>query len=254
MTLAVSTLAGKAGVITGATGGLGREMCAGFAEAGARVALLDLDGAEAVKFAAELGGDHIGIGVDITDPDSVAAAFRQVVLAFGRLDFLVNNAAVRYEVPFLEHDVARFKRTLDVNIVGAFLCAQSAARVMVDQGGGKIVNIASISGLSAFRNRPAYVASKAGLMGLTRAIAWELGPKGIFCNALAPGILETPLTSHYFEDPEMAALIRANTALERWGQSREIVAPALFLCSDAASYIQGQTIVADGGWLAGKGY
>lgn len=247
-------LAGKAGVITGAVGGLGGAMCAAFATAGARVALLDLDGATAADQAAALDGDHIGIGVDVTDPESVTAAFARTATEFGRIDFLVNNAGIRYEASFLDHDLARWKQTLDVNLTGTFLCAQSAARIMAVQGAGKIVNIASISAVSSFRRRPAYVASKTGVLGLTRAIAWEMGPAGINCNAITPGIIETPMTRHYFEDPEMAALIKAGTASERWGQPQEVANTAIFLCSDAASYIQGQAIVVDGGWLAGKGY
>ncbi|WP_269507261.1 SDR family NAD(P)-dependent oxidoreductase [Burkholderia sp. IMCC1007] len=254
MTDSSVNLAGHVAVVTGAAGGLGREICNALAKAGARIALLDLDGSAATKLAAELGDEHIGVGVNITDTDGVRTVFEQIAETFGRVDILVNNAAVRYEEPFLDHDVARLKRTLDVNIVGPFLCAQSAARMMAAQGEGSIVNIASIAGLSAFRNRAAYVTSKAGLMGLTRAIAWELGHTGIRCNAIAPGIVETPLTKHYFEQPGMASLIETNTALGRWAQPEEIAGSVLFLCSEAASYIQGQTIVIDGGWLCGKGY
>lgn len=248
------SLAGKAGIITGALGGIGRRMSETFAEAGARVALFDLDGDAATRAAAGLGEGHIGIGVDIGDPGQVRSAVAEAARTFGAVDYLVNNAAIRSELSFLDQDLESWNRTLAVNLTGAFLCAQEAARVMIGQGGGKIVNIASAAGLSAVNNRSSYIASKAGLIGLTRSIAWELGGKGVYCNAIAPGVTETPLTAHYFDRPELAKLIRDNTPLERWAQPDDMAGPALFLCSAASNYIQGQVLVVDGGWLAGKGF
>jgi gluconate 5-dehydrogenase len=252
--VAAELLIGRCGAITGALGGLGQEMCSTFTAAGARVALLDLDEEKTCIRASEFGHGSMGCGVDITDARSVTDVFARVAREFGKLDFLVNNAGVRFEVPFLKHDVERWRRTLEVNLTGTFLCAQAAARIMVKSGGGKIVNIASIAGRSAFRTRPAYVSSKAGIIGLTQAIAWELGSSGIYCNAIAPGFIETPLTAHYFEDHELAALIRSGTSLGRWGTPRDIVGPTAFLCSQLSDYIQGTTLFVDGGWLAGKGY
>jgi NAD(P)-dependent dehydrogenase (short-subunit alcohol dehydrogenase family) len=111
-----------------------------------------------------------------------------------------------------------------------------------------------VAAAQAFRRRPAYVASKAGLAGLTRAIAWELGPRGVHCNAVAPGIVETPLTAHYFADEALSARIREGTALGRPGRPEEVVGAVLFLCGPASDFIQGETLHVDGGWLAGKGY
>ncbi len=247
-------LRGRCGVITGASGGLGKAICSAFRDAGARVALLDID-EEAVRAHAEvLGYGAVAYGVDVTDEEAVNKAFNDVAEKFDGLDFLVNSAGIRFERSFLEHNSVTWQKTLDVNLTGAFLCIQAAVKIMLRYGGGRIVNISSVAASSAFTMRPAYIASKAGLEGLTRAIAWELGPRGIACNAIAPGIIETPLTAHYFAQPELAALIRRGTALGRWATPEEIAGPAVFLCSDLASFIQGTTIVVDGGWLAGKGY
>jgi len=194
------------------------------------------------------------VAADITDEHQVTSAVDRALAEFGRIDFLINNAGVRFESAFLEHSLSHWRRTLDVNLTGSFLCARAASRVMVEQGGGCIVNIASIAAESAFGGRAAYVASKSGVLGLTRAIAWELGPLGIRCNAIAPGIIETPLTSHYFEDEARAASICEATPARRWGQPRDVTGAAVFLCSAGSEFVQGATLYIDGGWLAGKGY
>ena len=248
-------LAGRAGIITGAAGGLGRGFAEAFGNAGARLGLLDRDGAAVGELARQIGCGSVALEADITDEDQVWRAFDQAQAQLGRLDFLVNNAGIRYEVPFLEHDLDRWRMTLDVNLTGSFLCAQAAARAMVTQmGGGKIVNIASTAGLLAFTARAAYVASKAGVFGLTRAIAAELGPRGVYCNAIAPGVISTPLTEHYFDDEQRAATLREGTPLRRWGSPGDLGGAAVFLCSAQSDFVQGATIVIDGGWIAGKGY
>jgi len=247
-------LHGLKGIVTGAAGGLGRAFAQALRDAGARVAVFDVDGAAAERAAQELGASAIGLGVDVTDQPGVMAAVARTNEEFGQIDFLLNNAGVRHEAPFLEHGLDDWRRTVDVNLTGPFVCAQAVANVMVEQGGGAIVNVASIAGLLAFRTRPAYVASKAGLMGLTRAIAVELADRGVRCNAIAPGILETPLTNHFFENPEMAETIRTGSPTGRWGQTDDMVGAAVFLCGPHAGYVNGATFVIDGGWTAGKGY
>jgi gluconate 5-dehydrogenase len=248
----MARLDGRCGIITGAAGGLGGTFAQAFVAEGAQVELWDLRGADDVV--AQLGGSATGRSVDITDPQAVAAATAAAQARFGRVDFLVNNAGVRTEVAFLEQTVEDWRRTIDVNLTGTFVCSQAAARVMVDQGAGKILNIASISGILAFTTRPAYVSSKAGVMGLTRAIAAELGPHGVNCNAIAPGIFETPLTSHYFADEALATVIEQGTPARRWGQPDELAGAAVFLCGPESDFVQGQTIVVDGGWTIAKGY
>jgi gluconate 5-dehydrogenase len=247
-------LAGLAGIITGAASGIGRHLAEGFAAAGAEVALFDADGDGARAAAEALGEPAAAWTVDVTDEGGVSAATTEVQERFGRLDFLVNNAGVRHAEGFLEHDLGAWRRTLDVDLTGVFVCSQAAARIMARAGGGKILNIASIAAVLALRTRPAYVAAKAGVAGLTRAAALELGPLGIRVNAIGPGVIETPLTASYFEDEDLARLIRENVPLGRWGQTEDLLGPAIFLCGPAANYVSGQLLCVDGGWTAGKGY
>ncbi len=245
-------LDGLAGVITGASSGIGRGLAEAFTAAGADVALFDMTGAQ--ETAAEIGGASIGISGDVTDEAGVATAFAQAEEHFGRFDFLINNAGIRHTAPFAEHSVDVWRRTIDVNLTGTFICSQAAVRLMVPRGGGRIVNLASIAGRLALTERSAYNASKAGVMGLTRAITAELASSGIRCNAIAPGVIETPLSAHYFEDERMRTILTTNTPQGTWGQVADIAGPAIFLCSDAAQFVHGETLFVDGGWNAAKGY
>jgi gluconate 5-dehydrogenase len=247
-------LAAKSGIVTGAASGIGREIAAAFVAAGGRVAVFDQDGVGAREAAAELGPETLALEVDITDEAAVEAAVAEVASSFGRIDFLVNNAGVRHIAPIVEESVAEWRRTIDVNVNGTFICSQAVIRVMLGHGGGRIVNLASMAGELALRDRAAYNASKAAIIALTKSIAVELGESGISCNAIAPGVIETPLSAHYFEDEAMVTALRANSPLGRWGQVGEVAGPAVFLCSDAASFVQGATLFVDGGWTAGKGY
>ncbi len=174
--------------------------------------------------------------------------------AFGRIDFLVNNAGVRSVAPVADHPVDVWRRTIEINVVGTFICSQAAIRVMLGHGGGRILNLGSMAGELALGERSAYNASKGAVEALTKSIAVDHGEDGIYCNSIAPGVVETPLSAPYFEDEAMVATLRQNSPLGRWGQVGEVAAPAVFLCSDAASFIQGETLCVDGGWTAGKGY
>jgi NAD(P)-dependent dehydrogenase (short-subunit alcohol dehydrogenase family) len=247
-------LTGKSGIVTGAGRGIGREIADAFVAAGARVAIFDLDGATARQAAEELGNEALGLEVDVTDAEAVEAAVAEVTDAYGRLDFLVNNAGIRHVAPIAEEKVEDWRRTIDVNLTGTFICSQMAIRQMQRTGGGKILNLASMAGELALGERAAYNASKAAIVALTKSIAVEYGEAGINCNAIAPGVIETPLSAHYFEDESMVKVLRENSPLGRWGQPGEVAAPAVFLCSDAASFVHGATLFVDGGWVAGKGY
>jgi NAD(P)-dependent dehydrogenase (short-subunit alcohol dehydrogenase family) len=246
-------LEGLSGVITGGASGIGEGLVHAFIAAGARVAVLDQS--EGVVAAGEaLGGDSFGIQADVSDEASVDRAFAQAHERFGRLDFLVNNAGVRQIKPFVELELADWQRVVDIDLTGTFLCCRAAIRLMLGKGELAIVNIGSNSGTAALTKRAAYISSKAGVAGLTRAITMELAGEGIRCNTIAPGLIETPLSAHYFEDPEMRRIVLEGMPVKRWGQVDEIAGPAIFLCSPAAQFVHGEIIHVDGGWIAGKGY
>ncbi|MCW3065162.1 MAG: glucose 1-dehydrogenase [Solirubrobacterales bacterium] len=247
-------LTGRRGIVTGGGGGIGLGVARAMIEAGARVALLDREGDGLQRGVEELGDRAIAVTADVTDPAQVGAAVERVRSELGGLDFVVNCAGVRYEASFLDHDLDMWRKTLDVNVIGSFLCSQAAARVMLEAGGGKIVNIASFAGELALRNRVAYCASKAAVIGLTKATALELAEHGINCNAIAPGVTETPLTAHYFQDEERRAAVVSNIPSGHWAMPPDIAGPIVFLCSAAADYVHGVTLFVDGGWVAGKGY
>jgi NAD(P)-dependent dehydrogenase (short-subunit alcohol dehydrogenase family) len=246
-------LDGRAGVVTGAAQGLGRAMADGLAASGARVALLDRQADDVRAAAQEIPGASAH-PADITDELAVRAAIDDAVQQHGRLDFLVNNAGVRTIEPLMEMSLEGWRTTLDVNLTGTFNCIRAAVPHMREAGGGRIVNVASVAGLLAFKNRAPYNVSKAGIIALTKSVALELASEGITCNAIAPGVIETPLTQEYFSDPELAPRIKENTPLGRWGQPEDLVGPVVFLCGPGAEFVQGETLAVDGGWVAGKGY
>ena len=242
---------GRRGVVTGAAQGIGLAIAEALIAAGAEVVLLDRD--PRVGEAARRTGAAGSGTVDVADEQSVRSAFAQA-LADGPVDFLVNNAGVRTIAPLLEVSLEDWRRTLATNLDGTFLCTKAVLPGMLERGGGAIVNVASVAGVLAFRNRPAYNTSKAGIVAFTKSVALELAADGIRCNAIAPGVVETPLTAAYFEDEAFAEGIRRNTPTGQWGQPADIADPVVFLCSDAARFVSGETLIVDGGWCAGKGY
>ena len=241
-------------VVTGAARGIGLAIARQFLASGHRVALLDIDAATLSATRESVAGldDHdraIALECDVAIPAQVAGAFDAIVARFGRIDALVNNAGIAIFKPILETTYDEWSRVLDVNLGGAFLCTQAAARVMLGNGGGSVVNIASISGLRASTLRVAYGTSKAALIHLTKQQAAELGNVGIRVNAIAPGPVDTAMAKQVH-----TAAIRADyqdtIPLSRYGTEDEIANAVLFLCSPAASYINGQTIAVDGGFDA----
>jgi meso-butanediol dehydrogenase/(S,S)-butanediol dehydrogenase/diacetyl reductase len=247
---------GKGVIITGAGSGIGREAALEFAAEGAEVACCDIDSGAAQRTAEsinESGGRGHPFTLDTTDPVAVSAFFDEAKDLLGRLDVLVNSAGVREIEPLVDLSYEEWRRVIDVNITGVFLCSQAFVRKLVKEGKpGAIVNLSSALGFTAAPNRPAYTASKHAVVGLTKEMGLELGETGIRVNAVAPGVTRTPLTEQYFQDAEMANTVRSIHAMNRWGEAREITPMILFLASDDASFMTGVTVPVDGGWLAGK--
>jgi len=246
-----SSAAEKVAVITGAARGIGLAVARKFLAEGWRVALLDIDGPALERSAAALDAPArvLALECDVALPAQVAAAIERTLGQYGRIDALVNNAGVAVFKPLLETTYEEWDRVLQVNLSGPFLCAQACAPVMIAQGGGAIVNIGSISGLRASTLRVAYGTSKAALMHLTRQQAVELGERGVRVNAVAPGPVDTAMAKQV-HTPDIRAAYHDAIPLNRYGSEAEIAAAVWFLCSDAASYVNGQTLAVDGGFDA----
>ncbi len=245
-------MSARVAVITGAADGIGWATAQRLAQDFDRVALLDLDAEAARVRAAQLGEGHLGVGCDVSDEASVARAFEAVREAFGRIDALVNNAGIGEQAgPTLAQDVAAFDRVLDVHLRGTFLASRAAARHMLAQGGGAIVNIASIAGQAGIPGRNAYGAAKAGIAAMTRSMACEWARRGVRVNAVAPGYVRTALVERLVKDGLIdAGGIESRTPLGRMARPEEIAQVIAFLASPQASYVTGTTVNADGGWLA----
>ena len=242
---------GKVAWVTGAARGIGLAVAERFLHEGYRVALIDIDAAALHATAAMLGatGTVLALETDVADPHQVQAAVDRSVQHFGRIDALINNAGIAVFKPLLETTYEEWSRVLAVNLDGPFLCTQSCAKVMLRNGGGSVVNICSISGLRASTLRVAYGTSKAALAHLTKQQAAELGNLGIRVNAVAPGPVDTAMAKQV-HTPAIRADYHDAIPLNRYGAESEIAAAVWFLCSDAASYINGQTLAVDGGFDA----
>ncbi len=236
-------------LITGSAGGIGAVMAAEFAAEGAAVVIADIDEASAVRTAAGLPR-AVALKLDVTDAGAVRAAIEGVHRDLGRIDVLINNAAVASDRPFLSLDEAARDRDVDVVLKGAFLTTQAVIPSMTR--GAVILNIASVNALSYFGNE-AYSAAKAGLVSLTRSIAVRYGPQGIRCNAIAPGTIITPIWEQRLTaDPQVLDRTARWYPLGRIGQPADVAAAALFLCSAEAAWITGVCLPVDGGLMAGN--
>ena len=249
----MTRLPDRVAIVTGGGQGIGRALALGLAGEGAHVAVADIQADKSLETAAEvqrLGRRSLGLHVDVSDLDDISRLVDRTLEEFGRIDILVNNAGIALPTPFLETAEADWDRIMDINLKAAFFCSQSVARVMVRQGGGKIVNLASTSSFVAGRQEVPYAVSKAGVWMLTAAASAELAPYNINVNAIAPGLIKTPLTERHFPSTEaLEARVKAKAPMGRAGTPRDLVGAVVFLCSDEASNVNGHTLVVDGGWL-----
>ncbi len=239
-------------VITGASSGIGERFAHVFSAAGAKVVAAARRKERLEALVSELP-DALAIQCDVADDEQCAALIDRTVEHYGRIDVLVNNAGISDAVhPAEEADVGLFRHVVDVNLNACFLLSGLAARDMFERGNGSIINIASVHGLvaSAPNLQPAYAASKAGLVNLSRDLGVQWAKRGVRVNALCPGYFETELTQVMFDDDSMTNWINRNTAMRRGGALHELDGAVLFLASDASSYVTGTHLTVDGGWTA----
>jgi gluconate 5-dehydrogenase len=244
-------LTGRVALVTGGSRGLGREMAEGLAEAGARLMLCARREQWLAPALAEMrhrGFTVEGMVCDVSKPEEVQRLVEATMAAYGQIDVLINNAGVNWSEEPEQMPLEQWRRVLDTNLTGAFLCAQAAGREMLKRRYGRIVNIASIVGIYGLVAGPhyaGYAASKAGLIGLTRELAVSWGRQGIRVNAIAPGFFRTRLTDPVL--PVIEPALNASSPIPRMGMPGELKGAAVFLASEASSYITGQVIVVDGG-------
>jgi NAD(P)-dependent dehydrogenase (short-subunit alcohol dehydrogenase family) len=262
------SLKNKTAIVTGALGLIGKKHCEALALAGANVVVADVNEAKSQEFAATLGGNHIGIGVDVTSQGSLKAARDKVVAKYGTIDILVNNAAINdmFENPAMAKDLSAFEnypldafqKSIDVNITGVFLCSQILGTVMAEQGSGSIINVASTYGMvgpdqSIYRNEcgeqtfyksAAYPVTKGAVINFTRFLAAYWGEKGVRVNTLSPGGVENSQNEFFVSN------YSAKTLLGRMAQPTDYQGALIYLASDASAYMTGANLVVDGGWTA----
>ena len=249
-------LAGRVAVVIGGGSGIGEAVALGAARAGARVTCLDVrvEAAERVTADARAeGGDCEAATLDIRDAASVDAAFARIHDTRGSLDVVISTPGINVRKKILDYQNDELDRVVDLNLKGNFYVLRAAGRIMTAQRRGSIVLFSSIRSQVVEPGQSVYAATKAGIVQLVRGAASEFGPFGVRVNAIGPGVIETPLTAPIRNDPGWFKAYAEKSALNRWGTPDEMAGPALFLASDAASFVTGTILFADGGWLAQDG-
>jgi len=247
------SLAGKTAVVTGAGRGLGKGYSLGLASAGSAVVCADIDGTAAGKTADEIrrsGGRAVGIRLDVTKPAEVQECFRAAADRLGSLDILVNNAGVEEINDFLSVTEEQYDTIMGVNLRGVFFTSQAAAKIMIRQNRGKIVNIGSLGSAIGLSQSSVYCGTKGGVVQITKTMAIELAKYNIQVNAMGPGYFRTPMTEPFFQDPEHRKWIEERIPAGRVGTADDLLGTLVFLSSSASDYLTGQIVYIDGGWLA----
>ena len=253
MGLAALELKGKVAVVLGGTSGLGRAIAMGLAEAGADVVASSrrADVVEETAKAVEAKGRRtIRAASDVTDRESLEKLRGAVLEAFGQVDILVNAAGRTKRTPSLDVSEEEWDAILETNLTGAMRASQVFAKPMLERGAGSIIHIASLASFVGLMEVAAYTASKAGVAGLTRALAVEWAPKGVRVNSIAPGVFRTPLNTNLLDGTDRGREFKVRTPMQRFGQAEELQGAAVYLASDAARFVTGQLIAVDGGFLA----
>ena len=251
----VGQFTGKVALITGGSSGMGQSAAIAFAREGANIVVADTNiqgGEETVQHIKDTGASALFVPTDVSRSTSVEALINATITTYGQLDYAFNNAGINIEHgPLTDCTEAEWDRIISINLKGIWLCMKYEIPHMLKLGSGAIVNTASVVGLTGGHNFPAYVASKHGIIGLTKATALDYGPHGIRVNAVCPGTIYTPMYERRVgNNPETTARIISEIPLRRLGQPQDIAEAVIWLCSNASSYITGQTLVIDGGDIA----